>query len=115
VVPAGCYLKGGRGVDGNEVDWTVLGSNPVSYGPISMACARLDGFGSKEYLVIRGEIFYMDTDGFSLLSTNQPHYDDVLKGFTGVSKPVVGNFDGNKQGKEQIFWIESKKYSKNTL
>lgn len=82
----------------------------ASNAPISLACVRFDGFGTPEYVVANALPYYYDTENGQLKSVTRnvkhPNTDDFLDSCTAIRQPVVGNFDGNSQGREQVFFIQ---------
>ena len=73
-------------------------------GPVSLACVQFDGINTQEYIVVRGEIFYLSEGKFDVV--NNPFTYMILNNVWGMYRPVVGNFDNNTQGREQIFWVQ---------
>lgn len=83
--------------------WDVYASN----GPQSLALVAFDGFGTQEYIVARGKIFRYNTDNGSIelvdIGDNYTDYNMYAQA-SQVTDPIVGNFDGNAAGREQVFF-----------
>ena len=77
--------------------------------PCSLGIVRLDGRGTVPYIVIRGQIFKYNFKSGTLdgAKTNEVGLDNVLKDRTIINQPIVGNFDGNAAGREQILFTVS--------
>ncbi len=77
--------------------------------PCSLGIVRFDGRGTVPYIVIRGQIFkYNSADGtLEGANTSTQGLDNVLKDRTIINQPIVGNFDGNAAGREQILFTVS--------
>lgn len=96
----------------NNDDWVGTDSKDLlCMSPVSLGLVRFDGTGTVPYVVIRGTIFKYQDDGFTAAKTNKNGLDDMLKGVTIIRQPIVGNFDGNIEGREQIFFAMSYKLS----
>ncbi|MDY3280861.1 Ig-like domain repeat protein, partial [Dysosmobacter sp.] len=69
--------------------------------PLSVGLVRFNGIGTTPYLFVRGEIYQY----------NGGTYDwyDASTGMMGsqkiVRQPIVGNFDGNNRGQEQVLFV----------
>lgn len=102
----------GSGIRGDFLPRAAAGSDYVGYasdkyaqmGPVSLACVQFDGINTQEYIVVRGEIFYLSEGKFDVV--NNPFTYMILNNVWGMYRPVVGNFDNNTQGREQIFWVQ---------
>lgn len=77
--------------------------------PCSLGIVRFDGRGTVPYIVIRGQIFKYNFKSGTLdgAKTNEVGLDNVLKDRTIINQPIVGNFDGNAAGREQILFTVS--------
>lgn len=84
--------------------------------PIAVAAVAADGVNTQEYLFISGSMYKVGTANGSQLSilegSNKGH-DRWLGGRlinnSGILDYAVGNFDGNKQGMEQVYYVEYRK------
>ncbi len=85
--------------------------------PIAVAAVAADGLNSKEYLFISGSMYQVGkVDGnqrLSILDGSGKGHDRWLGGRlinnSGILDYAVGNFDGNKQGMEQVYYVEYRK------
>ncbi len=85
--------------------------------PIAVAAVAADGVNSQEYLFISGSMYKVDpADGnqrLSILEGSNKGHDRWLGGRlinnSGILDYAVGNFDGNKQGMEQVYYVEYRK------
>ena len=85
--------------------------------PIAVAAVAADGVNTKEYLFISGSMYKVGTvDGsqrLSILEGSNKGHDRWLGGRlinnSGILDYAVGNFDGNKQGMEQVYYVEYRK------
>ena len=85
--------------------------------PIAVAAVAADGVNTKEYLFISGSMYQIGTvDGnqrLSILEGSDKGHDRWLGGRlinnSGILDYAVGNFDGNKQGMEQVYYVEYRK------
>lgn len=85
--------------------------------PIAVAAVAADGVNTKEYLFISGSMYQIGTvDGsqqLSILDGSDKGHDRWLGGRlinnSGILDYAVGNFDGNKQGMEQVYYVEYRK------
>lgn len=85
--------------------------------PIAVAAVAADGVNTKEYLFISGSMYQIGTvDGnqrLSILEGSNKGHDRWLGGRlinnSGILDYAVGNFDGNKQGMEQVYYVEYRK------
>lgn len=85
--------------------------------PIAVAAVAADGVNTKEYLFISGSMYQIGTvDGnqrLSILNGSDKGHDRWLGGRlinnSGILDYAVGNFDGNKQGMEQVYYVEYRK------
>ena len=85
--------------------------------PIAVAAVAADGLNSKEYLFISGSMYQVGkVDGnqrLSILDGSDKGHDRWLGGRlinnSGILDYAVGNFDGNKQGMEQVYYVEYRK------
>ena len=85
--------------------------------PIAVATVAADGVNTKEYLFISGSMYQIGTvDGnqrLSILNGSDKGHDRWLGGRlinnSGILDYAVGNFDGNKQGMEQVYYVEYRK------
>ena len=85
--------------------------------PIAVAAVAADGVNTQEYLFISGSMYKVGTvDGnqrLSILNGSDKGHDRWLGGRlinnSGILDYAVGNFDGNKQGMEQVYYVEYRK------
>ena len=77
--------------------------------PCSLGIVRFDGRGTVPYIVIRGQIFKYNSESGTLdgADTKTQGLDKVLQDRTIINQPIVGNFDGNAAGREQILFTVS--------
>ena len=84
--------------------------------PIAVAAVAADGVNTKEYLFISGSMYKVDPANgkqMSILEGSDKGHDRWLGGRlinnSGILDYAVGNFDGNKQGMEQVYYVEYRK------
>ena len=84
--------------------------------PIAVAAVAADGVNTKEYLFISGSMYKVGTANgsqLSILEGSDKGHDRWLGGRlinnSGILDYAVGNFDGNKQGMEQVYYVEYRK------
>lgn len=85
--------------------------------PIAVAAVAADGVNTKEYLFISGSMYKVGTvngsQQLSILDGSNKGHDRWLGGRlinnSGILDYAVGNFDGNKQGMEQVYYVEYRK------
>ncbi|WP_418913235.1 InlB B-repeat-containing protein [Agathobaculum sp.] len=85
--------------------------------PIAVAAVAADGVNSQEYLFISGSMYKVGTvngsQQLSILDGSDKGHDRWLGGRlinnSGILDYAVGNFDGNKQGMEQVYYVEYRK------
>lgn len=84
--------------------------------PIAVAAVAADGVNSQEYLFISGSMYKVDPANgkqLSILDGSNKGHDRWLGGRlinnSGILDYAVGNFDGNKQGMEQVYYVEYRK------
>lgn len=84
--------------------------------PIAVAAVAADGLNSKEYLFISGSMYQIgqrDGTQLKILDGSGKGHDRWLGGRlinnSGILDYAVGNFDGNKQGMEQVYYVEYRK------
>ncbi len=84
--------------------------------PIAVAAVAADGVNSQEYLFISGSMYKVDPANgkqLSILEGSDKGHDRWLGGRlinnSGILDYAVGNFDGNKQGMEQVYYVEYRK------
>lgn len=84
--------------------------------PIAVAAVAADGVNSQEYLFISGSMYKVDPANgkqMSILEGSDKGHDRWLGGRlinnSGILDYAVGNFDGNKQGMEQVYYVEYRK------
>ena len=84
--------------------------------PIAVAAVATDGVNTQEYLFISGSMYKVDPANgkqLSILEGSDKGHDRWLGGRlinnSGILDYAVGNFDGNKQGMEQVYYVEYRK------
>ena len=85
--------------------------------PIAVAAVAADGVNTPEYLFISGSMYKVGTvngsQQLSILDGSNKGHDRWLGGRlinnSGILDYAVGNFDGNKQGMEQVYYVEYRK------
>ena len=83
--------------------------------PIAVAAVAADGVNTQEYLFISGSMYQIGQDKTQLkiLDGSNKGHDRWLGGRlinnSGILDYAVGNFDGNKQGMEQVYYVEYRK------
>lgn len=84
--------------------------------PIAVAAVAADGVNSQEYLFISGSMYKVDPANgkqMSILEGSDKGHDRWLGGRlinnSGILDYAVGNFNGNKQGMEQVYYVEYRK------
>lgn len=84
--------------------------------PIAVAAVAADGVNTQEYLFISGSMYKVDPANgkqMSILEGSNKGHDRWLGGRlinnSGILDYAVGNFDGNKQGMEQVYYVEYRK------
>ena len=85
--------------------------------PIAVAAVAADGVNTQEYLFISGSMYKVGTvngsQQLSILEGSDKGHDRWLGGRlinnSGILDYAVGNFDGNKQGREQVYYVEYRK------
>lgn len=85
--------------------------------PIAVAAVAADGVNSQEYLFISGSMYKVGTvngsQQLSILDGSDKGHDRWLGGRlinnSGILDYAIGNFDGNKQGMEQVYYVEYRK------
>lgn len=84
--------------------------------PIAVAAVAADGVNSQEYLFISGSMYQIgqrDGTQLKILEGSDKGHDRWLGGRlinnSGILDYAVGNFDGNKQGMEQVYYVEYRK------
>lgn len=85
--------------------------------PIAVAAVAADGVNTQEYLFISGSMYKVGTvngsQQLSILDGSDKGHDrwlgDRLINNSGILDYAVGNFNGNKQGMEQVYYVEYRK------
>ena len=84
--------------------------------PIAVAAVAADGVNTQEYLFMSGSMYKVDPANgkqLSILEGSDKGHDRWLGGRlinnSGILDYAVGNFDGNKQGMEQVYYVEYRK------
>ena len=84
--------------------------------PIAVAAVAADGVNTQEYLFISGSMYKVGTANgsqLSILEGSDKGHDRWLGGRlinnSGILDYAVGNFNGNKQGMEQVYYVEYRK------
>lgn len=106
-VPEGWYITNNG--DGNFGDWAPTHSRYADNAPLSIGCVQLEGTGTKPYVFARGHIFQFADDNKGkeqfTPAKNLNGTDRYLNNMHYVSQPVIANFDGNKAGRQQVFFV----------
>ena len=77
--------------------------------PLAVAAVSADGAMTQEYLFVSGTMYKLGSGSGQVGDTG---YDKNrgINGYiinnTGILDYAVGNFDGNKQGREQVYYVE---------
>ena len=81
--------------------------------PVAVAAVSADGAMTQEYLFVSGSMYQASkTDGNKLTIVDGSGMDKNrgIGGYiinnTGILDYAVGNFDGNPQGREQVYYVE---------
>lgn len=84
--------------------------------PIAVTAVAADGVNTQEYLFISGSMYKVDPANgkqLSILDGSDKGHERWLGGRlinnSGILDYAVGNFDGNKQGMEQVYYVEYRK------
>ena len=84
--------------------------------PIAVAAVAADGVNTQEYLFISGSMYKVapaNGKQMTILEGSDKGHDRWLGGRlinnSGILDYAVGNFDGNKQGMEQVYYVEYRK------
>ena len=102
---SGFYVKQ-NGDKNNE--WVgTKGDNLWYMNPCSLGIVRFDGRGTVPYIVIRGQIFKYNGSTLEAANIETDGLNNVLKDRKIINQPIVGNFDGNAAGREQILFTVS--------
>ena len=102
---SGIYVKQ-NGDKNNE--WVGTKGDDLWYmNPCSLGIVRFDGRGTVPYIVIRGQIFKYNGSTLEAANIETDGLNNVLKDRTIINQPIVGNFDGNAAGREQILFTLS--------
>lgn len=99
--------------NGTELDangFTTTGTKgDDNQNPVAVAAVSADGAMTKEYLFISGTMYKLGSDsgaeGNSAYPKNRGINGYIINN-TGILDYAVGNFDGNKQGREQVYYVE---------
>jgi len=94
----------------NNTNWVGEDSSYLQcMNPCSLGIVRFDGRGTVPYIVIRGQIFKYNSENGTLdgADTKTQGLDKVLQDRKIINQPIVGNFDGNAAGREQILFTVS--------
>ncbi len=102
---SGIYVKQ-NGDKNNE--WVGTKGDDLWYlNPCSLGIVRFDGRGTVPYIVIRGQIFKYNNGKLDAAQIETDGVNNVLKDRKIINQPIVGNFDGNAAGREQILFTVS--------
>lgn len=102
---SGFYVK----QDGDNNDqWVGTNGEDLWYlNPCSLGIVRFDGRDTVPYIVIRGQIFKYNNGKLDAAQIETDGVNNVLKDRKIINQPIVGNFDGNAAGREQILFTLS--------
>ena len=77
--------------------------------PLAVAAVSADGAMTQEYLFVSGTMYKLGS-GSSQVGDTGYDKNRGINGYiinnTGILDYAVGNFDGNKQGREQVYYVE---------
>lgn len=77
--------------------------------PLAVAAVSADGAMTQEYLFVSGTMYKLGSGSGQVGNTDYPK-NRGINGYiinnTGILDYAVGNFDGNKQGREQVYYVE---------
>ena len=77
--------------------------------PLAVAAVSADGAMTQEYLFVSGTMYKLGSGSDQVGNTDHPK-NRGINGYiinnTGILDYAVGNFDGNKQGREQVYYVE---------
>ena len=99
--------------NGTELDangFTTTGTKgDDNQNPVAVAAVSADGAMTQEYLFISGTMYKLGSasgaEGNSAYPKNRGINGYIINN-TGILDYAVGNFDGNKQGREQVYYVE---------
>lgn len=92
----------------NNTNWVGEDSSYLQcMNPCSLGIVRFDGRGTVPYIVIRGQIFKYNNGTLEAAQIETDGLNNVLKDRKIINQPIVGNFDGNAAGREQILFTVS--------
>ena len=78
--------------------------------PVAVAAVSADGAMTKEYLFISGSMYKVGNSGIEQCGGSGMDKNRGIGGYiinnTGILDYAVGNFDGNDQGREQVYYVE---------
>ena len=78
--------------------------------PVAVAAVSADGAMTKEYLFVSGSMYKVGDSGIERCGGSDMGKNRGINGYiinnTGILDYAVGNFDGNKQGREQVYYVE---------
>ena len=78
--------------------------------PVAVAAVSADGAMTKEYLFVSGSMYKVGDSGIERCGGSDMGKNRGISGYiinnTGILDYAVGNFDGNKQGREQVYYVE---------
>ena len=77
--------------------------------PLAVAAVAADGAMTQEYLFVSGTMYKLGSGSGQVGNTGY-NKNRGINGYiinnTGILDYAVGNFDGNKQGREQVYYVE---------
>ncbi len=78
--------------------------------PVAVAAVSADGAMTQEYLFVSGSMYKVGNSGIEQCGGSDMGKNRGIGGYiinnTGILDYAVGNFDGNKQGREQVYYVE---------
>ena len=78
--------------------------------PVAVAAVSADGAMTQEYLFVSGSMYKVGNSSIEQCGGSGMDKNRGIGGYiinnTGILDYAVGNFDGNKQGREQVFYVE---------
>ena len=97
-------------LNANGFTGTGTKSGDDNQNPVAVAAVSADGAMTKEYLFISGSMYKVGDSGIERCDGSDMSKNRGIGGYiinnTGILDYAVGNFDGNKQGREQVYYVE---------
>ena len=97
-------------LNANGFTGTGTKSGDDNQNPVAVAAVSADGAMTQEYLFISGSMYKVGNSGIERCGSSDMDKNRGIGGYiinnTGILDYAVGNFDGNKQGREQVYYVE---------